>query len=43
MVGSMTKGICGSLVGTFNAGWSVGMRGGMMKMTMIDVASEMCG
>jgi hypothetical protein len=43
MVGSMTKGICGSLVGTINAGGSVGTRGGMMKMTSMVVASEMCG
>jgi hypothetical protein len=43
MVGSMVKGICGSLVGTLNAGWSVGTRGGMMKMTAMVVVSKMCG
>jgi hypothetical protein len=43
MVGNMTKGVCVSLVGTLNVGGSVGMKGGMMKMTAMVVASEMCG
>jgi hypothetical protein len=43
MVGTMTKGVCVSLVGTLNVGGSVGMKGGMMKMAAMVVASEMCG
>jgi hypothetical protein len=43
MVGSMTKGIVGSLVGTLDVGGGVGMKGAMMKKTMMYVASEMCG
>jgi hypothetical protein len=43
MVGSMTKGIFGSLVGTLDVGGGVGMKGALMKMTMMIVASEMCG
>jgi hypothetical protein len=42
MVDSMVKGICGSLISTLNVGWSVGMRGGTMKMTVMAAASEMC-
>jgi hypothetical protein len=37
------KGIYGSLAGTLNTDWSVGTRGGMTKMTIMVVASEMCG
>jgi hypothetical protein len=34
MVGTMA-GIYGSLAGTQNRGWSVGMKGGMMKMIVM--------
>jgi hypothetical protein len=42
-VGNMTKGICGSLVDTMNTDGSDGTKGGMMKMNVMVVASEMCG
>jgi hypothetical protein len=43
MDGSMAKGICGSLVATLNISWTIGMRGGMMKMIAMVVASDICG
>jgi hypothetical protein len=43
MVDSMMEGICDSLVGTLAVGGSAGTRGGMMMMTAMVVASEMCG
>jgi hypothetical protein len=43
MVGSMMKGICDSLVGTLDVGGVASMKGGMMKMTAMVVASKMCG
>jgi hypothetical protein len=43
MVDSMVKGIYGSLAGTLNGSRSVGTKGGMMKMTVMVVASKMYG
>jgi hypothetical protein len=43
MFGSVAKGICGSLVGVLNVGWSVGTKGGMMELTAMAIASETCG
>jgi hypothetical protein len=43
MVGSMTKGICGSLVGTLDVGGSVGTKGVMKKISVMVVASGMHG
>jgi hypothetical protein len=43
MVGSMAKGIYGSLTGTLNVRWSVGTKGGMTKMIVMTIAGQMYG
>jgi hypothetical protein len=43
MVGSMTEGILGSLVGTLDVDGSVGTRDDRMMITAMVVASEICG
>jgi hypothetical protein len=43
MIGNMMKVVCGSLMGTLVLDGSVSMKGSMMMMVAMVVASALCG